>query len=131
MLAEDLRLPNRQVWVGPKKNERKELGWDLGPWEGIVKKENFLHPGKSPQWQRHQPRQVEELWRLRGERSKWITEGRAEGELHRWAGLLSGTPNPEMLPHGGRWGLTAEAQTPEVRSGGRAGVGCRETAQGS
>ena len=100
MLAEDLRLPNRQVWVRPKKNERKELGWDLGPWEGVVKEENFLHHGKSPQWQRHQPGQVEELWCLGRECSKWITEGRAEGELHRWAGLLSGTPNPEMLLHG-------------------------------
>ena len=128
MLAEDLRLPNRQIWVGPKKNERKELGWDLGPWEGAVKEDKFLHPGKSPQWQRHQPGQDGELWCLGGERSKWVTEGKADSDLHTWAGLLSGTVHPEMLLHWGGWGLTAEAWTPEVRPGESAGVGCRETA---
>ena len=122
MLAEDLRLPNRQVWVGPKKNERKEVGWALGPWEGAVKEEKFLHPGKSLQWQRHQPGQDGELWSLGGEHSKWITEGKAEGDLHRWAGLLSGTPNPKMLLHRAGWGLTAEARTPEVRPGEQLGL---------
>lgn len=90
MLAEDLKLPNRQVWVGPKKNERKELGWDLGLWEGAVKEDKFLHPGKSPHWQRHQPGQDGELWRLGGERSKWVTEGKADSDCTHGQGYCLG-----------------------------------------
>ena len=58
MLAEDLRLPKGQENLHvtgkdkrKKKNkERKESGWDLHRWEGPVKKERFLHTGRSPHW---------------------------------------------------------------------------------
>ena len=35
--------------VGQKK-ERKESGWDLHPWKGVVKEETFLRPEKSSHW---------------------------------------------------------------------------------
>lgn len=40
-----------------KKNERKELGCDLHPWEGPMKEESFLHPEKFPHQWKDQPEQ--------------------------------------------------------------------------
>ena len=64
--------------VEKKKKVRKELGWDLHPWEGALKEERFLHPGKSPhQWGVGRDRG--EFQHLRGGCSSWFASARAEG----------------------------------------------------
>ena len=75
--------------------ERKELGWNLHPWEGAVKWKGF-HTVRNPIISLMRSAATEgELWSLKGEHSTQFAEGKVERDLHISSGqcqmtLLSG-----------------------------------------
>ena len=63
-----------------KKKARNKSGWDLCPWEGAVKEETLLHPGKPPT-----PGDLPAQASLGGEHGGQRMEGSIDGQWA-WAG---------------------------------------------
>ena len=107
-------------WVGKKKTEKKkkerkkkvkkESGPDLCPWEGAVKEESFLHPGKPFQQWGDQPGQ------------KGIFRASKDNTSSRFAAAQPGTPIFWFWQ-----GLCAGTRALEIRTREKTGVGCVET----
>ena len=109
-----------------KKNETKELGWDLHLWEGAVKEEKFPHTREPLPWGRQEVGGGEASgpWRRAQQQGRRVQQQGCRGQSRDIptkrisADQHSPTWDACLFTHWGRWGLGAEAQASEVRSQG-------------